>query len=82
MQRLGLGGELRWVGVLPRHEVKHPGDVITLGKIEYRNTGINGGICPLDDDVEAVMTSACVASRLHWSMLPMLAATPGSDQKK
>ena len=38
---MGLEGELGWVGVLPRHEVAHPGDVIPLGKTEYRNTGIN-----------------------------------------
>ena len=41
MRRMGLEGELGWVGVLPRHEVAHPGDVIPLGKTEYRNTSIS-----------------------------------------
>jgi hypothetical protein len=54
---------------------------ITLGKMECKKTGISCGTHP-PDEVEGTMTKMCVASRLHWSMFPMLAATLSSDQKR
>ena len=38
---------------------------ITLGKMECKKTGINGGTHPPDDEVEGTMTNTCVASLLH-----------------
>jgi hypothetical protein len=38
---------------------------ITLGRIECKKTGINGGTHPPDDEVDGMMTNTCVARRLH-----------------